>query len=69
VQNAVRLCGISLADAARMASTTPATLLGLDTHQGHLAAGLQADMVLLNDALQLQQVWQHGKPLYSEIKQ
>ncbi|WP_240642661.1 N-acetylglucosamine-6-phosphate deacetylase [Pseudidiomarina mangrovi] len=69
VQNAVRLCGISLADAARMAATTPATLLGLDTHQGHLAAGLQADMVLLNDALQLQQVWQLGKPLYAEIKQ
>jgi len=69
LQNAVRMCGISLADAARMASTTPATLLGLDQQQGHLAAGLQADMVLLNDRLQLQQVWQRGRPLYTEIKQ
>lgn len=69
LQNAIRLCGMPLADAARMASTTPATLLGIEQRQGHLAAGMLADMVLLNDTLQVQQVWQHGEALHTEIKQ
>jgi N-acetylglucosamine-6-phosphate deacetylase len=52
-----------------MAISTPATLLGLDQKYGYLAAGMQADMVLLTDTLQLQQVWQQGQALYTEIKQ
>ncbi|TKJ93278.1 N-acetylglucosamine-6-phosphate deacetylase [Paenibacillus sp. CFBP13512] len=45
--------GISLTDAVQMASTTPARILGL--HQkGAIAVGMDADLVLLDDAFQVQ---------------
>ncbi|MGE5506930.1 MAG: N-acetylglucosamine-6-phosphate deacetylase [Chitinophagales bacterium] len=44
----VTLAGVPLADAVKMASTTPARLIGL-TGKGVLAEGFDADLVLLND--------------------
>jgi len=41
-----------LASAARMASTTPAAFLGLQTRRGAIAPGLRADMVVLDERLQ-----------------
>jgi N-acetylglucosamine-6-phosphate deacetylase len=41
--------GISIVDAARMASTTPATVLGLDGDLGSLSQGKRGDLVLLDD--------------------
>ncbi|TVY05398.1 N-acetylglucosamine-6-phosphate deacetylase [Paenibacillus cremeus] len=46
--------GISLADAVQMASTTPAHILGLEA-RGRIAAGLDADLVLLDD--QFNVIW------------
>jgi N-acetylglucosamine-6-phosphate deacetylase len=51
--------GVSLADAVRMASTTPATVLGLDD-RGSIAVGLRADLVLLDDALNVTGVIRDG---------
>jgi N-acetylglucosamine-6-phosphate deacetylase len=45
VGNVSGLPGCDLAAAARMASTTPARLLGLHTHKGHIAPGADADLV------------------------
>lgn len=66
VQNAMSSMGATLAEAALMASTTPATLLGIEQQQGQLAVGMQADMVLLDEHFALQQVWQQGQPLRTE---
>jgi N-acetylglucosamine-6-phosphate deacetylase len=49
VRNAVAF-GNSLADSLRMASAVPARVLGLSS-KGRLAAGADADLVLLDDAL------------------
>jgi len=50
VANMVTLVGVSLVDAVRMASLTPAHALGLDARKGSLAPGKDADIVLLDDA-------------------
>lgn len=45
--------GISLTDAVQMASTTPARILGLQ-QKGAIAVGMDADLVLVDDAFQVQ---------------
>ncbi|PZU24060.1 MAG: N-acetylglucosamine-6-phosphate deacetylase [Stenotrophomonas sp.] len=61
VRNTVGLLGLSLAEASRMASTYPAQFLGLDDRYGHIAAGYQADFVLLDSDLQVQGTWIAGQ--------
>jgi len=60
VRNCVRLLGLPLAEAARMASTYPAQFLGVDRRLGRIAPGCQADLVLLDDALQVRATWIAG---------
>ena len=59
LRNAVE-AGIPLADAAAMASTTPARVLGLDDEVGALEAGLRADLVVLDAGLQVKRVLRAG---------
>jgi N-acetylglucosamine-6-phosphate deacetylase len=61
VRNSVQLLGVSLAEAARMASTYPAQFLNLDDRYGHIAEGHHADLVLLDDALQVRSTWIAGQ--------
>lgn len=60
VRNTVRLLGLPLEEAARMASTYPARFLGVDSRLGRIAPGWQADLVLLDEALQVQATWVAG---------
>jgi N-acetylglucosamine-6-phosphate deacetylase len=60
VRNAVRLLGLPLDEAARMAATYPACFLGIQDRRGSIAPGLQADLVWLDDALQVQGTWIAG---------
>jgi N-acetylglucosamine-6-phosphate deacetylase len=61
VRNAVRLLGLDLAGASRMASRNPAEFLGLDHELGRIARGYFADLVLLDDDLQVLETWIHGR--------
>lgn len=60
VRNAVRLLGVDLAEASRMASRYPAEFLGLGDQVGRIAPGLRADLVLLDDTLQVRETWIGG---------
>ncbi|MFC3654952.1 N-acetylglucosamine-6-phosphate deacetylase [Xanthomonas hyacinthi] len=60
VRNSVQWLGVTLDEAARMASLYPAQCLGLDDRYGRIAPGYQADLVLLDDALQVRQTWIGG---------
>ena len=60
VRNSVRWLGVSLEEAARMASTYPAEFLGLGDQMGRIAPGHRADLVLLDDALQVVDTWIGG---------
>lgn len=61
VRNTVKLLGLPLAEAARMASTYPAQFLGLEARYGQIAPGYQADFVLLDPDLQVQATWIAGQ--------
>lgn len=61
VRKAVHLLGLPLDEAARMASRYPAQFLNLDDRLGEIAEGYQADLVLLDDALQVRATWIAGE--------
>ena len=54
-RRAVLASGLPLADAVRMASTTPAALLGL-ADRGAVAEGLRADLLVLDEDLTVREV-------------
>lgn len=60
VRNTVAL-GIALDEACRMASAYPAAFLGLDHELGRIAPGYRADLVVLDDNLQVRDSWIAGQ--------
>jgi N-acetylglucosamine-6-phosphate deacetylase len=63
VRNAVRLLGVTLEDALRMASTHPADFLGLGRVVGRLAPGHRADVVALDPTkVHVLDTWVAGQP-------
>jgi N-acetylglucosamine-6-phosphate deacetylase len=62
LRNIVAL-GISLPDAVRMLTVNPATLLGIEFKKGALRTGADADVVLLDENLQITNVWARGLSL------
>jgi N-acetylglucosamine-6-phosphate deacetylase len=54
--------GIPLAHAVRMLTLNPATVLGIEFKKGALRTGADADILLLNEALQVTRVWTRGLP-------
>ena len=61
VRNMVNLANVPLWDAVTMATATPARVAGLAAHKGKLAPGFDADIVLLDAALQVKAVMARGK--------
>jgi N-acetylglucosamine-6-phosphate deacetylase len=61
VRNSVTSLGCSIQDALKMASTTPATFLGLQQRKGYLAAGFEADWVVLTDQYYVKATYIAGK--------
>jgi N-acetylglucosamine-6-phosphate deacetylase len=59
-RRAVLDIGLSVEEAVAAASTTPARLLGLDATVGSIAVGMDADLVVLDDKLELQRVMSCG---------
>jgi N-acetylglucosamine-6-phosphate deacetylase len=61
VRNTVKLLGLPLEEAARMASTYPAEFLGLQATHGRIAPGFRADLVALDGDLQVSETWIGGQ--------
>ena len=61
VRNTVKLLGVSLEEASRMASTYPAQFLGLANQYGRIAPGYRADLVALDDGLEVIDTWVGGE--------
>jgi N-acetylglucosamine-6-phosphate deacetylase len=62
VRNCVRLLGVGLPEALRLASATPAAFLGLSDRIGRLAPGCRADIVALDpDAVRVLATWVAGE--------
>jgi N-acetylglucosamine-6-phosphate deacetylase len=61
IRTMVEKTEIPLADAVRMASETPARIMGIYDRKGSLEAGKDADIVMLSPNLQIQGVWAMGR--------
>lgn len=64
VKNVVRLLGASLPEASVMASLTPATAVGLGATKGRLAAGYDADIVIMDQELEVTRTMVGGRTIY-----
>jgi N-acetylglucosamine-6-phosphate deacetylase len=60
LRNIVNL-GVPLADALRMLTLNPATLLGIEFKKGSLRPGADADILLLDESLNVTQTWTRGQ--------
>jgi N-acetylglucosamine-6-phosphate deacetylase len=56
-----RAAGVPLPEAVRMASLTPARILGIDREVGSLEVGKRADLVVLDTELNVRQVYVGGR--------
>jgi N-acetylglucosamine-6-phosphate deacetylase len=65
VRNAMRFGNFDAQQAVRAASLNPATVTGISTQKGKLAAGHQADMVVLNSKYEVMQTIIHGQEMNS----
>jgi N-acetylglucosamine-6-phosphate deacetylase len=62
LRNTVRMVGVPLDEAARMASTYPAEFLGLADTVGRIAPGYRADLVSLDADFRVRATWIGGAP-------
>jgi N-acetylglucosamine-6-phosphate deacetylase len=60
VRHMHRVVGLDLPQAIRMATLTPARILGVDRDLGSIEIGKQADLVLLDQELNVRSVWLRG---------
>lgn len=61
LRNCVDMMRVDLGSASQMASTTPADFIGIGKTCGQIAPGYRADLVHLDDALNLSAVWTAGR--------
>ncbi len=60
VRNSVRMLGVDLPEALRMASQYPAEFLGLEKTHGRIEPGFVADLVALDDEITVSETWCRG---------
>jgi N-acetylglucosamine-6-phosphate deacetylase len=63
--NILAFTGCTIAEAARMTSTSPAKLVGEGRRKGRLAPGYDADITVLTPDLSVETVWRGGKRAHS----
>jgi N-acetylglucosamine-6-phosphate deacetylase len=65
LRNMINLADTSVADAVKMASLTPAAIIGIADRKGSLVAGKDADLVLFDDQVNIMQTIVSGKTVYT----
>jgi N-acetylglucosamine-6-phosphate deacetylase len=66
VRTMVTMADVSVLDAVRMATKTPANILGVQDRKGSLIPGKDADIVIFNDDIQIQMTMVNGRVIYSK---
>jgi N-acetylglucosamine-6-phosphate deacetylase len=64
IKNIIAYTGCSLAEAVSMASYQPACLLNIDRRKGSVEIGKDADVVVLNEKLEVALTLRGGNPVY-----
>lgn len=65
VRNMIRLGGASLPDAVKMATETPARIMGF-VDRGRLQAGLRADLVFFDDEIRVSRTMVAGRTVFAQ---
>jgi N-acetylglucosamine-6-phosphate deacetylase len=65
VQNMVELAGLPIESVLPLATEVPARILGVSDRKGRLDVGYDADVVVLNERLEVEDVWVRGRMLAS----
>lgn len=60
VRNMYISAGVPLCEAVKMASLTPARVIGADTHKGKIAPGYDADLLLFDEDVSISRVFVNG---------
>jgi len=66
IRNMMNMAGVSLTDAVKMMTATPARILGISATKGALAAGNDADIVIFDDNIHVEMTIVKGKIVYTE---
>ncbi len=66
VRTMVNMAEISLPEAIRMITLTPARIMGVDKHKGSLISGKDADIVIFDDQINIQYTIVNGKVIYQK---
>ncbi|HUZ61286.1 MAG TPA: N-acetylglucosamine-6-phosphate deacetylase [Hanamia sp.] len=64
LKSMVQMAGISLTDAVKMLTTTPARIINVSDTKGELVAGKDADIVIFYDDFSIQKTLVQGKVVY-----
>lgn len=67
IRTCVEQAGIPMEDACRMASETPAKIMGIFNRKGSLENGKDADIIMFDNNLQLTFVMQMGRIVRNEL--
>jgi N-acetylglucosamine-6-phosphate deacetylase len=59
--------GVSLTDAVRMMTATPARMIGVGDRKGALAAGMDADIILFDDQIEVGLTMIGGRVVYEKL--
>jgi N-acetylglucosamine-6-phosphate deacetylase len=66
VRTMIRLAGISLQDAIRMITITPATIMNIANRKGSLSVGKDADIVIFDENISVQTTMVRGKVVFDD---
>ncbi len=66
VRNTVNLAGVSLQDAVKMATLTPATILKIDNAKGSIDTGKDADIVVFDEEINVRMTIVEGEVVYRD---
>ena len=67
VRTMVQLAGVPLLDAVRMMTVNPARQIGMDDRKGVLRAGMDADVCIFDDDIQIKAVFVAGQKLVDHL--
>ena len=65
VRTMYKLAGVSLPDAVRMMTANPARVLGINGSKGTIAKGMDADLVVFDEDINISSVYVGGEPRYT----
>jgi N-acetylglucosamine-6-phosphate deacetylase len=66
VRTMINMAGVSLTDAIRMITLTPATIMNISDKKGSLATGKDADIIIFDKNISVQTTMVKGKVVYQE---